>query len=192
MLLVGPVRCQAIGCAAMADPSGDDVVVGESRWPMACAVFVSMVLTIVMPDTVRPAANWAYPALEGVLLVVLIVGDPGKIDRRANWLRTVSIVLVAVLVSGALWATGELVYDLVHGGGATNSASALLESGAIVWLSNNIAFSLLYWELDSGGPAVRAHGLPPYPDLAFPQHMAPELAPAGWRPQFIDYLYLGF
>jgi hypothetical protein len=29
-------------------------------------------------------------------------------------------------------------------------------------------------------------------DLAFPQQMNPELAPAHWRPRFIDYLYLGF
>ena len=64
--------------------------------------------------------------------------------------------------------------------------------GGIVYLSNCIAFGLLYWELDSGGPAVRAHGLPAHPDFAFPQQLSPELAPENWRPQFIDYLYLGF
>jgi hypothetical protein len=30
-----------------------------------------------------------------------------------------------------------------------------------------------------------------YPHLAFPQHMNQELAPLGWRPLFVDYLYLG-
>jgi hypothetical protein len=68
----------------------------------------------------------------------------------------------------------------------------LLAAGGIVWLSNCLAFGLLYWELDSGGPAVRAHGLPAHPDFAFPQHMAPELAAKDWRPRFVDYLYLGF
>jgi hypothetical protein len=29
-------------------------------------------------------------------------------------------------------------------------------------------------------------------DFAFPQQMTPSLAPAHWRPRFIDYLYLGF
>jgi hypothetical protein len=28
-------------------------------------------------------------------------------------------------------------------------------------------------------------------DLAFPQQLNPEVAPAGWRPRFVDYLYLG-
>ena len=78
------------------------------------------------------------------------------------------------------------------GGPAANSAGALLAAGGMVWLSNCIAFGLLYWELDSGGPAVRAHGLPAHPDFAFPQQISPELAPADWRPRFIDYLYLGF
>jgi hypothetical protein len=28
--------------------------------------------------------------------------------------------------------------------------------------------------------------------FAFPQQLNPDLAPPGWRPRFIDYLYLGF
>jgi hypothetical protein len=31
----------------------------------------------------------------------------------------------------------------------------------------------------------------PHPDFAFPQHTSPHLAPPGWRPVFLDYLYLG-
>jgi hypothetical protein len=170
----------------------DDVVVGESRWPMASAVVAAMVLTVLLPDSVRSAPHSVFPVIEGVLLVALIVGDPGRIDRRTHWLRIASIVLVAVLVLGALWATGLLVDDLINGGGVTNSASELLEAGSIVWLLNNIAFALLYWELDGGGPAERAHRAPVHPDLAFPQQLAPELAPPNWRPRFIDYLYLGF
>jgi hypothetical protein len=61
-----------------------------------------------------------------------------------------------------------------------------------VWISNNIAFALLYWELDGGGAAARAYGLPLHPDLAFPQQLNPHVAPPDWRPRFIDYLYLGY
>ena len=60
-------------------------------------------------------------------------------------------------------------------------------------MSNIIAFALLYWELDGGGAAERAHRPSSrIVDLAFPQQMNPSLAPAHWRPRFIDYLYLGF
>ena len=30
------------------------------------------------------------------------------------------------------------------------------------------------------------------PDFAFPQQINPDLAWPGWRPVFVDYLYLGF
>jgi hypothetical protein len=52
-------------------------------------------------------------------------------------------------------------------------------------------FSLFYWLLDSGGPLARYHGERPYPDFAFTQQMSPEIAPPGWRPQYVDYLILG-
>jgi hypothetical protein len=47
-------------------------------------------------------------------------------------------------------------------------------------------------KLDGGGAAARAYHAPNHPDLAFPQQLNPSIAPAGWRPRFIDYLYLGF
>ena len=50
----------------------------------------------------------------------------------------------------------------------------------------------LYWEFDSGGPATRLERRTQYPEFAFPQQINPDLAPPGWRPIFVDYLYLGF
>ncbi len=169
-----------------------DAVVGEARWPMAGAVVAAMVLTLLLPDELQAGPGWVLPLAEGVLLVAVIAGDPGRIDRRSRRLRTLSIVLVSVLVLGSLWATVQLIGDLIHGGPETNSASALLEAGAIVWVSNNIAFALLYWELDGGGAAARAHHLPTHADFAFPQQQNTRIAAPGWRPRFVDYLYLGF
>jgi hypothetical protein len=175
------------------EPRAEDLVVGEPRWHMASAVVAAIVLTILMPNDVQFGPNWLLPLIEGVLLVALIAGDPGKIDRRSAPLRTLSIGLVFVLVLGALWATVLLTSHLITGGKETDSADALLQAGSIVWMSNIIAFALLYWELDGGGAAERAHRPPASKvDLAFPQQMSPSLAPAHWRPRFIDYLYLGF
>ncbi len=156
------------------------------------AVLEAMVLTILLPGAERLGPQWLLPLVEGVLLVAVITGDPGKINRRSRGLRALSIGLVSVLVFGALWATAQLVDDLIHGGGVTNSASELLEAGSIVWASNNIAFALLYWELDGGGAAARAHNLPTAHGFAFPQQLNPGIGPPEWRPRFIDYLYLAF
>jgi uncharacterized membrane protein len=159
---------------------------------MAAAVVAAIALTYLMPDEVRVGPNWLLPAVEGALLLALIVADPGAISRRSRLLRTFSIVLVLVLVLSALWATGELIDDLIHGGSVTNSADALLEAGSTVWASNIIAFALLYWDLDGGGAAARALQRSRRVDLAFPQEINPGLAAPDWRPRFIDYLYLGF
>ena len=61
-----------------------------------------------------------------------------------------------------------------------------------VWVSNNIAFAVLYWELDGGGAPARAHKQRTRPDFGFPQQLNPGLGWQDWSPRFIDYLYLGF
>ncbi len=134
---------------------------------------------------------WLVPAVEIVLLLVLLAADPAHIGGRRHWLRPVSIVLVLLLATAALLATAILIVDLVRGGKVTESATSLLASGANIWLGNCLVFSLLYWLLDSGGPYARYVGERPYPDFAFTQHQNPELAPPGWRPRYVDYLILG-
>jgi hypothetical protein len=167
-------------------------IVGEPRWPMAAAVVAAIVLTILLPRDQRLLPAWVLPLIEGFLLVALIAGDPGAIDRRSKVLRGLSIALVSILALSALVATARLIDVLITGGQQTNSASDLLEAGSIVWVSNILAFALLYWELDSGGAAARAHHTRAGVDFAFPQQMNPELAPADWSPRFVDYLYLAF
>jgi hypothetical protein len=159
---------------------------------MAAAVVAAMVLTILLPSDQRALPAWVVPLVEGILLAALIVGDPGAIDHRSRLLRVISIGLMSVLVLAALWATARLIDDLVNGGPQTNSASDLLEAGSIVWVSNIIAFALVYWELDGGGAAARAHHSRSHVDFAFPQDMNPGLAAANWAPRFVDYLYLAF
>jgi hypothetical protein len=159
---------------------------------MAAAVVAAIVLTILLPGEQRALPRWVVPLIEGVLLVALIAGDPGAIDRRSRLLRVISIGLVSILVLSALWATARLIDALITGGPQTNSASDLLQAGSIVWVANILAFALLYWELDGGGAAARAHHVRRDVDFAFPQQMNPEIAPVDWSPRFVDYLYLAF
>jgi len=172
------------------EPAPDASAYTESRWPMAAAVLAAMLLTLLLPDTLRLAPRWLLPLVEGALLVTLIVADPGRISRRSGMLRAVSIALVSVLALSAVWSTVQLIDDLINGGAETNSASALLRAGGSVWASTVLAFSLLYFELDSGGAAARDHQMPATPELAFPQQLNPDLRATHWRPRYIDYLYL--
>jgi hypothetical protein len=178
------------------DNAGEGAVVapGESRWPPITAVVVFMALNIALrislPAEGLVRAPWLVPGIEAVLLLVLVLNRPDNAEERRR-LRTVSLVLVGILVTAALWVTAVLVSDLIRGTGVANDPGELLASGGVVWLGNNLAFALLYWLMDGGGPHVRRR-LPIPVDFAFTQHMSPELAPPGWRPVFLDYLHLGF
>jgi hypothetical protein len=167
--------------------------IGESRWPPALALLAFMVLNVGfrlwLPGESPVRVPWLIPAIEAVLLAVLIVG-PAHVPVSRRWVRRVSVTLVSVLVAAALWATILLIYDLIKGQGVTESPSELLASGAVVWLGNNLSFALLYWLMDGGGPIRRMRIDKPV-DFAFTQQLDPELDP-GWRPVFLDYLHLGF
>jgi hypothetical protein len=144
-----------------------------------------------LPGKAAVRAPWLVPAIEGALLLLLLVGAPGGQAKRTQRVRRTALSLVTALVLAALWATVILVYDLIKGEGVTNSPSELLASGALVWLGNNLAFGMLYWLMDSGGPIARSRDPSPI-DFAFTQQLSPELAPPRWRPVFLDYLHLGF
>ncbi len=177
------------GCS-MDTPDAD--VKGEKRWPMAVTLIVAMALPFFLPPKYSFVPRWIIPAIEALFLVALIIADPGRIDRRSTLVRTLSLALVTILVAGAAGATSRLVIDLIRGGDETNSPSGLLRIGGVVWVYVIITFSFLYWELDGGGPEARARSTPEFPDLAFPEQLNPRVARPGWRPEFFDYLYLGF
>ncbi len=168
-----------------------DGVKGERRAPVVITVLIAMALPFGMPAPLTFGPRWIIPALLGVILVVMLVTDPGRIDRRSVAVRTVRLALIVVLAIDAAVATGRLVADIIGGGSGTSSASDLLRGGSITWLHLVIAFGFLYWELDRGGPGERAHRTGRKPDLLFPQDTVPDAAPVGWRPVFVDYLYLG-
>jgi hypothetical protein len=146
---------------------------------------------VAVPHRESLGPRWLVPSLEIGLLVVLIAANPAHVVGRARWLRPLSITLIGLLTVVAVTFDGILIVDLVKGNKVTESADSLLASGALVWLGNALVFGLLYWALDSGGPLARYRRERPHPDFAFSQQLNPELAPAGWRPRYVDYLILG-
>lgn len=164
---------------------------GEHRWPALLAVAVAIALQVALPDAMTPLPRWLLPGLEALLLVVLLAVNPLRMDRGSRRLRPVSLGLAALVGLGTALSVGSLVAELV-GGRFGDDAPALLATGAAIWATNVIAFALLFWEFDRGGPADRAAGVEEFPDFLFPQMQSPDLAPHDWEPAFVDYLYLSF
>lgn len=161
---------------------------------MALAVLAAGGLFLLIPGQFRlaSAAHVGYPVMLVVLLGILIVGDPGRIDRESRWLRVTTGVLIAFITATTALSTVRLVVGILTQAKFSNPAE-LLTVGAVVWVTNVIAFGLWYWHLDCGGPPARATGRPVgRPAFRFPEHDVPDLVGAAWYPQFVDYLALSF
>jgi uncharacterized membrane protein len=165
---------------------------GERWWPPSLAIVVLIGIPFLLPGHVFPRWWWLATPLQLGLLVAMLLADPGRIDRRSQRIRRLSIALTSIFAAMAVFATVCLVVELVDGAPDLDAASDLLAIGFAVWIIVNLTFSLLYWQLDGGGPAERLHDRRAHPDLAFPEHMNPDIARPGWRPIYFDYLYLAF
>jgi uncharacterized membrane protein len=168
---------------------------GEQRAPAAIAILGAILLQVSLPQSMTPLeaawSRWLLPGVEAVLLVVLLVANPRRIERDSAPLRLAGITLLGVASLSNASSAVRLVLELVHGHGPTDGA-ALLAAGGAIWLTNVIVFALWYWELDRKGPASRAAGAMQYPDLLFPQMATPGMADPSWEPRFVDYLYVSF
>ncbi|HEX3789770.1 MAG TPA: hypothetical protein VHW44_18025 [Pseudonocardiaceae bacterium] len=164
---------------------------GEHRWPAAVTIVVAIGLQLLVPDRLVLGPPWLLPSLSALLLFALVLLGPGRMSHQHRHARKVALSLVGVVSIGNGLSAALLVLHILDGT-IGDEATALLASGAGIYLTNIVVFSLWYWEFDRGGPYQRAMGHSPHPDLMFPQMSSPELAPPDWEPSYVDYLYLSF
>jgi uncharacterized membrane protein len=164
----------------------------ETRWPVAFAALAVALLLTILPDRIRVLSVWA-PI---VFWIALVVPMAAVMLTRAQerWLRierSITLVFVVVVGSGIIADLALLIAEMVQRSGEV-SGIQLLTSSVAIWILNVLTFSLLYWQIDRGGPEARANNAGPRPDWLFPQEGAPRDVPPGWRPTFVDYLFLGY
>ena len=174
-------------------PSREPAVRGEHWWPVALAILVVAFLHVALPARYRIDPAWVVPAVLIALLAVLIIGDPGRIDRQRTWLRILTGVVIAFITLANTYAAARLIDDIVTNNKLfANNATGLLATGGVVWATNVIAFGLWYWDLDRGGAAARAHHPDANPAFVFPEMLHTQYVGTNWMPKFVDYLSLGF
>jgi hypothetical protein len=148
---------------------------------------------VALPARYRVQPAWLVPTVLLVLLAVLIIGDPGRIDRQKAWLRIITSGVIAVITLANLLAAVRLVVEILTNNKLfANHPGGLLAAGAVIWATNVIAFALWYWDLDRGGAAARAHRPYDNPAFVFPEMQHTEYVSATWVPRFVDYLSLAF
>ena len=161
---------------------------GDPGWPAQLAVALVIGLTLTLSEQVTVGPTWVLPALEAVLLVVLVVVRPNDLSDDHPRSRRLAMAVTGFISLANVVSLGLLVHYLVTGGHA--SGRQLIGSGAVLWAANVLLFAVWYWELDGGGPAARFRGEAKMQDFSFPQNDNPSLGPEGWRPGFLDYLYV--
>jgi hypothetical protein len=164
---------------------------GDPLWPAQLAVAIAIALHLTLSDKLVVGPKWLIPAVEGLLLVTLVVIAPPRASR-VGWRHQRGLLwsILGLVTLTYLTSLGLLVHYLVTTGGPVHG-KALIGSGVVLWVTNVLLFSVVYWDLDRGGPLNRYEKERPWPDFQFPQMENPQLTPLGrdWQPTFLDYLY---
>ena len=163
---------------------------GELRWPVSVVVLLVILLQLLLPSSLSLKLQPTICAVEGLLLLALILMNPNRIHIHTAQRWWMGIALNFVMSLSNVASVILLIRELIHGG--ITDAGSLLASGGSIWLTNVVVFGLWYWELDREGPGARAEARDPYPDFIFPQMSDPSYAPESWHPNFFDYLYTSF
>ena len=160
----------------------------EHRLPAEIAIIAAVALNTLLPEEVRAFPSWVLPVVTVGMFVPLLFVNPRRLNRETAWSKWLSIAFAVVLTVVNQVSVVEIVIRLVDG---TASGAAILLASGQVWFTNAIAFALLYWELDRGGPvARRVEGRTDAAtqDFFFPQQGDARLDP-DWEPAFVDYGY---
>ena len=164
----------------------------EPRWPPALAILAVLGLLAVLPHHVQVMPVWVSRV--AALAILVPMAAVALTTANALWLRierTMIMLLAVAYVGNAIAELADMIGIITIHPPETRSVS-LLSSSLAIWVTNILTFSLLYWQIDRGGPYARARQSSVKPDWLFPQMAAPEDAPPGWRPMFLDYLSLGY
>ena len=155
----------------------------EPRWPILLAIFAVLSLFSLMPERSRFLPSWSGFAI-GVALISLMIGVRLG-GNRARWLRVerwAMLALASALLAMTLLGVAFLVMEIMNQT-TKYAGQQLLTVGIEAWVTNVLAFSIVYWDLDRGGPEVRASDSAARPTGSFPRPDFPRRSrPAGDRP----------
>jgi hypothetical protein len=183
----------------MANEAGEGKGRPEHRWPAVASILVALTLYALLPSSFLPQVRVAVVVVCLALLIPIVIVNPVRMRTQTAWSRWLSIGLTALLALANSVAIAQLIVLLVIA--KSDEDGTLLLAAAQVWATHVIAFALIYWEMDRGGPVVRtlaARKDLPDADIRFPQDEDHDAvvevargssAKSNWTAGFIDYLY---
>src|SRR6266516_4806557 len=149
----------------------------EPRWQAILAFLAIGGIYLALPPWVIVVPIWLLPALIAMLLV------PTVVTHRMGRHSLNHALGIAISSTTTLALIGSVI---------------LLLTGGELWLTNVLVFALWYWRLDGGGPTVRDRRREfGSRSFVFPQMQIEKIERrrfnvGGWRPGFVDYLFIAF
>ena len=158
--------------ASMNEP--DQTIHGEPRWPPALAILTVLGLLAVLPHHVQVMPVWVSRA--AALAILVPMAAVALTTANALWLRierTMIMLLAVAYVGNTIVELADMIGIITIHPPETRSVS-LLSSSLAIWVTNILTFSLLYWQIDRGGPYALVFKVGARPDWLFPQAAASE------------------
>ena len=164
----------------------------EPRWQALLAFIAVAGIYLALPPSLTIGPIWLLPTLIVVLLVPTVVSH--RTGRR-SLNRALGVTINGITTLALIGSVFLLVKALPsHKEGPLE----LLRSGALLWLTNVIVFALWYWRLDGGGPTLRQERKEfgsrsfLFPQMQIEKSERGRFACEGWRPRFVDYVFVAF
>lgn len=161
----------------------------EHRWPAAVAIILALGVYLFLPAPVAFLPSWVVPAVGLAAFLPLIVLNPRRLGRETTWSRGLGVGIATGLALVNQVYIVQILDQLLNGRGV---GVTVVYVAAGVWATNVIAFAVVFWELDLGGPYARrfegVHDEAPM-DFRFPQQDGSPGVDPSWRPEFVDYLF---
>ena len=164
----------------------------EPRWPALVALLAVGGLHLSLPSSLTVGPDWL------LLAVVAVLSVPAVVTHRIRQYAANQIfgyALSSVVTLGLIMSLALLVHALPQ---HKQAPIELLRSAASLWLTNILVFASWYWRLDGGGPhkrmlrEVHSDGAFLFPQMTLQHELKSKMEASGWRPNFIDYLFLAF
>ena len=164
----------------------------EPRWQALLAFVAVGGIFLALPGSLIVGPTWLLPTVIVVLLVPTVLTH--RTGRR-SLNRALGIVINSVITLALIASVALLVIALPS---HKEEPLRLLGSGAALWFTNVLVFALWYWRLDGGGPTVRQERREfgsrsfLFPQMQIEKTERARFECTGWRPSFVDYLFVAF
>lgn len=171
----------------------------EHRWPAVIGLLIALTLYATLPSAFLPVLRYTVVTIGLAMLIPLLLLNPHRLQKETRWSKNLATGQALLLVAANGVALVQLIILLTTSG--SSDGPTILLAALQIWVTNIIAFALVFWEMDRGGPVSRRHAARsdlPVADFRFPQdedHDAIDEVAArssqrtGWVASFVDYAY---